>query len=612
VLLALTMGQAAATFAQYDPDRSWRPLCDARPVMDGRHPLHLYHGQLGAKSWRDGNRGSGYDPAFQAGYPKTPVFDPGSRPAELFLLVGDLRPESYKIGLAFCCVIVPLAFAAAARLLGLHPGTACLAAALGEIAWWGGPVQRLFLAGDLDWLMAGLVAVLHTALLVRYHRDGGPLVWFGLLLTAALGWFCHPVLWAGFVLLFGPFYVLVALRHGVAWHLGLVLAWGGGLLANWSWLADWLRYCWIQRPLLISPADELQKSVSEWWAVDVGGGHADQVLAALLLAGGFLGVVGLIVRRKSAAGLTFGATAVVLPLLSVGSSLWGSLADVGAPKLFVIAGFFAVVPCAACFVELFRVLICVTRRRAIGIPLGVLMLVAGAAPLRDDLQVLLDRAVRPRPLHLGLTAEQQTLVKTLRDSTRPDARILWEERTRHPAPYWPVLLPGQTQRAFLGGLDPGDGVEHSFARLTATSLAGRPLAEWSDADLEEFCHRYNVGHVVCWTPAVTERFSRWSLAEPLAPVQDAGNGWLMKIKRSPSFVLKGKARIVQLDETRIALTDLEPEDGVVVLSLHVHDGFHVAPSTVIIERDTDPYDPIPFLRLRLPGRVLRLTLTWGE
>jgi hypothetical protein len=38
----------------------------------------------------------------------------------------------------------------------------------------------------------------------------------------------------------------------------------------------------------------------------------------------------------------------------------------------------------------------------------------------------------------------------------------------------------------------------------------------------------------------------------------------------------------------------------------------VSPSDVRVERHPDPDDPIPFLRLRLPGPVLRLTLTWGE
>jgi len=49
-----------------------------------------------------------YDPAFQAGYPKTPIFDNGSRPAELFLTIagGGYRPRAYKIGLALTCVLV--------------------------------------------------------------------------------------------------------------------------------------------------------------------------------------------------------------------------------------------------------------------------------------------------------------------------------------------------------------------------------------------------------------------------------------------------------------------------------------------------------------------------
>ena len=38
--------------------------------------------------------------------------------------------------------------------------------------------------------------------------------------------------------------------------------------------------------------------------------------------------------------------------------------------------------------------------------------------------------------------------------------------------------------------------------FTMAGVHARPLAEWSDADLEEFCRRYNVGYVVCWTPAV--------------------------------------------------------------------------------------------------------------
>src|SRR5262249_19797029 len=145
----------------------------------------------------------------------------------------------YKIGLALCCALVPLAFAAAARLLELPPAAACLAAALGMLSWWGAPTQRLLAAGHLDWLLAGLVLVLHAALAVRFHRDGGLGVWFGLLVTAALGWFLHPILWIGFGLLFIPFHIIVATSHGLIWNLAILTAWAGGLLLNLIWLIDW-------------------------------------------------------------------------------------------------------------------------------------------------------------------------------------------------------------------------------------------------------------------------------------------------------------------------------------------------------------------------------------
>src|SRR5438874_68720 len=81
-------------------------LFDDQPVLSGKHPLHLYHGYLGSRAFRATHRLMCYDPAFQSGYPKTPVFDSGSRPAELCLTVaGGYDPAAYKIGLAVACVL---------------------------------------------------------------------------------------------------------------------------------------------------------------------------------------------------------------------------------------------------------------------------------------------------------------------------------------------------------------------------------------------------------------------------------------------------------------------------------------------------------------------------
>ena len=48
----------------------------------------------------------------------------------------------------------------------------------------------------------------------------------------------------------------------------------------------------------------------------------------------------------------------------------------------------------------------------------------------------------------------------------------------------------------------------------------------------------------------------------------------------------------------------------IVLSLHHHAHWRVSPAYVTIEKDVDVTDPIPMLRLRMPGPTARVTLTW--
>src|SRR5688572_28999291 len=103
-VVGLVVAQAGLALSLFGPGHSFAALVDDRPVLSGRHPLHQYHGTLGAAAFRDRGATTCYDPGFQAGYPKTPVFDGGSRPAELFLLAagGEYRPGAYKTGLLVC------------------------------------------------------------------------------------------------------------------------------------------------------------------------------------------------------------------------------------------------------------------------------------------------------------------------------------------------------------------------------------------------------------------------------------------------------------------------------------------------------------------------------
>ena len=88
-------------------------------------------------------------------------------------------------------------------------------------------------------------------------------------------------------------------------------------------------------------------------------------------------------------------------------------------------------------------------------------------------------------------------------------------------------------------------------------------------------------------------------------------GHLFLVKHAPrDFTLRGKAKLVHADWHHLTLAEVVPENGVVVLSMHYQAGLRVSPSRVQIEKEPDPYDPIPLIRLRVPGPVARLTLTW--
>jgi hypothetical protein len=161
----------------------------------------------------------------------------------------------------------------------------------------------------------------------------------------------------------------------------------------------------------------------------------------------------------------------------------------------------------------------------------------------------------------------------------------------------------------LGGLDANPCIEHAYPAFVQLKLAGRPIGNWRDDELSDFCRRYNAGWAVCRSPAATARFRAWLGNDPIATIPGSPPASLYEL-RPRSFILEGRARVLSADSRHIALADVDPEEGKLVLSLHYQPGLRASPNRVQIEKEPDPYDPVPFVRLRMPGPVARVTLTW--
>ncbi len=608
----VVIAQAGLALALFGSSRAWTAVTDDRPILSGRHPLHLYHGTLGSSAFRDRRTSTCYDPAFQAGYPKTPVFDGGSRPAELFAFAGgrNYRPSAYKFGVFVFLLLVPVGFIAAARGAGLPAGAAVLAGCCGVVLGWSPAVRHMIEEGQLDFLGAGLAAAVFVPWLGRYAKTPGVEAWMVLAGLAVIGWYAHPLVWLGLLPVVFVFYLVFAPRHGPGWHLGLAGITMAGIAPNAWWLIDWGKYWWLRQPTAL---DHIP--LPEWQSVL--GGPGDYAS----LCTGFPG--GPLIPLAAIAGLVFlwlthhrgaASLAVVAAALTVGAArlaaTWPCVpADV--PGRVVPLALAFLMPAAA-FAgwEMLRRF----RMASAGAILAACGLVIVAWADGPDDSLARATGLHAEPLVIGFTPEQKQLMSAIGEHTTPEARILWDDANPKLGWNWPALLPIYTNRAYLGGLDPASEIDHGHCALCDARLNGRPLAEWTDAELTEFCRWYNVGWVVCRGNHTTDRWSRYPAARVVARLTEAGQPVvLFAIDRPRSFILSGSAVWESANAKRIVLTDVKPNaDGEVHLSLHAFEGLRVYPSYVKVEKLHDPTgrDPIQHIRLRTPGPVPRVTLVW--
>jgi hypothetical protein len=591
----------------------WTGLTNQEPITSGTHPRQLYLGYRGAYSLARTGTNCVYDWMQAAGYPKTPIFD-GSRGAEvvLFLNGGEYEPRAYKFGVVAACLLAPLLLWIAGWGFGLCLGGRTIAVAFSILIWWGPQGRTALESGELELWMASLAVIAHMGLLIRYDRHPGMISWMGLFATAAMGWFCQPLLFPIALPLLLMYYLSAGVRHGsVSWHLMLLVVQVAAFAVNLFWLTDWVSFWWLRSPLP-GPSDMLaHRTIRTLWEAPLWGGCSQRGLALGLLALASLGIVLMNrTRQRPAARLLMMGSGGMTILAFLGIS-WEPLGEMGTSALLGPALCFACPAAGYGFVRAIRWLMSMRYGR---VALGATFAAAafGAYWGRGEVACIVQRTISTEPLQIGLTPEQRKIVDTLVLETDSEHRILWEDLPiARTTSHWAALLPILTGRPILGGLDPHGSIEHSQISFLDEMLQGRHISTWSDRSLDEYVRRYNVGWVAAWSPATIKRFAEWSGVERAIPLEDGRKGFLYVLKKSDhGYVLRGHATVVQADGQRLTLADVVPENGVIVLSYHWQAGLKASPDRVQAEREPSGHDPIGFLRLRTSGPVARVTLTW--
>jgi hypothetical protein len=612
-VLALLTWHGWLTFSLFGAD-PWQNLCNDQPIVSGVHPQKQYIGSVAALGIASQGRTSVYDHRFQTGYPLTPIFD-GSRLAELFFLLGGgtYQPAAYKIGFAVVCFIVPLFLLITCKAVGLGHGTSLLATLLGELIWWGPHGRSAVIGGDCELYLAALAGLAHVGFLIAFHRTASVRSWFGLWITACIGWFLQPLLFPIALPVLLAYYLSVGTKHDfLTWHFAF---WGVELLAvavHLPWLIDWLDSWWLRTPLPLAADLLAHRTIQTVWEAPLWGGASSRMLA-MFLFGSAAGGVAILNQTgdRPSARLLGGAALGALVLAVLGIS-WEPIGAMGTTALLAPALWFACIPAAHAWVWITKRL---WRFGLVGrVLLGILVSgeVSAYCLCTENPATLLDRCTPGAPLEIGLNAERQAIVQLLRSQTSDDARILWEDRkTNRQTSRWPALLPILTERSYIGGLDPDGFIEHSSISLLQLKLDNNAIADgWSDEELLEYCRRYNVRWIVAWSPAALERFSKWPATKKHTQLSDEGEGWLFEVERTPNFALKGHAELLEANGRYIMLKNVVPHQGEVVISLHYQNGMRASLPRVQVEKAGSADDSIGFVRLVLAVEAKHLTLTW--
>lgn len=640
---------------------SWGALVDdERPVVMADHAIHLYHGAIGARFVREHGTTWGYDPFFMAGYPETPVWDSSSNLsiAFQFLAGGRYSPRAYKLGLFACSLLAVVLLPVGARAAGLSPGESAATAALGTVVFWACFPAMLWRTGLFSFVTASAALGTVLGVLLRFDRRPTFGRWAVLAGSGAALVFAHVT---APIMLVGP---AIGYLAATAWRwrsrrgrLGAVtLAVAVALAVNLVWLVPLLRFRGIRAPAAYFMTTNSARFLWDFMRHN----PLDGRVAFALLVVGVAGLGAWWWEGARCRAAVFGGAATVLLALCWLGGLWSVTRTTEPFRFLATLDLVLTVPAGSFLV---RAAQRTSRLVGGGVRGGAFTGVVAAAALGaawfaspETVPLVVQMANQYRPLVVGLRPEDGQLVRMLRDETDLSARVLFEDQLRllemtdPESTHWTPLLPLLLQpegRAFIGGLYHMAFItHHRAASFGDYALGGRRVDAWPPNELNDYCRRYNVGWVVCWSPLsqfwfdmhpdarhvatlprpatpgreVMPNEAQWRAIAKRAGV-DVANRYMAegvnhyrvyRVERPHSYFLEGSGRVAAFDYNRVELADVnpDPQTGSVVLSLHWLDTWKSDPPLPLTPVSV-PGDPVPFVRLQTTRPLPRVILSNG-
>jgi len=589
-----------------------------RPIAFDDYALQFYYGQLGGRFLREGGVTYGYDPNFMAGYPKTPVYYPSSKPYEyaLALFAGFDPGTVFNLSVFAMLASLPFLMYGAAANFRFSPGERLAVVAMSVVPHLMVPVAGFYgimeAAGMVPFIFASFLSVYVVSLVHRFLEKGERRVALALFVAAPLLYLCHLTAVLVSVVPIAAIYTTRFRSTPIRRHAWMWLVLVAVVAANWSWIEGYLLFSHY------ADLGDFYTPGGREHFVPKGGLLAPlRVYVAspklLSLVPPVFGVVGLTFwwregRREMS--IIFLPQIAFLFVVAFYGAHFG-LNAVAPARITLPLGIYLFFPAAHALAVTAAKAVAQIRRTAPGVRGDALAFGAAAALLLAALLTGLPARIwRPYTLpelekREGFSDRGMELIAWLRDHTDGSGRILHEETDRKTHQYYgshtPAWFPYYAGRELAGGPAPHALLKQNFLRFIAGTFRGQPIQRIDVGTLSSYFSLYNVRWVLCWKHPTQHFFDRLPIATRIGAFDKFA---LYRIEIPPSYFLRGSGR-AEVQGQRIVLRDVTPEDGVVAVKYHWLESLRTDPPRTI-EPIYELDDPVPFISVKDPPRELTI------
>jgi hypothetical protein len=579
-------------------------LLSDKPLLAVDNAMHLYYASLGAELIARSGQPYGYDPTDMAGHPKTPIFDPGIVALERIVATLSFWPPAlvYKLWTLTSIMAAALCPLLALWFLGLR-GLGWLFgwAAILCVYWWG--QGAVFTVGGMNaWVLAASLAFLlmgaTVRLIERWSRQEERQTLRSWLLPALVGVLMVMVPW---IHPFGPIPVLICAgllltRTPRPLHLALpfvLVAGATSLAVNVGWMISTWSHRGIATPLaemfggaespltLLSIArEEIAESTTPLKTIN----RVANTAFHLWIAGAGLAGLLLLRRRRDYRFIPLMVPFVVFGFLTFFSRDIDSLQNLQPWRLRFLWLNLAAALGAILLTH------ALTRRgwvRLAALGSGAFACVYFVAfAFRPDM---------PR-MQIGFDPVHQSWVDTINSLTNQRARILIEDGHGYRG-IATASFQNATNALWVGGPYEAAYITYHRVAFQEGKLVGRPVADYSEAELTAFFRRYNIRWIMAWSRPAKDSLDRRPSLKKVREIE--GVAFYELVSPVDSFFERGSGEVTaELDALR--LRRVVPDGGSVVLRFHYYEHLMVKGARALRPHPV-PGDPVPFIEVLDPG-----------